>query len=220
MDVAIVEELSFSQQPEAVKQLPDGGSGNDRHVEKAVIGNRIGCLSKTCGVTDADGHDLLRERLAVGAHGDLEGFALEDVANKDGQERKSLGPHQTMPTVGEFDEFGPKTDVHTVEKIACEVLTFSIGIVALADVDETGAPLDDIVNGLLIVVGSNVPERGKVVADATGDDAEGKIVAEGLGGHDAVEGVVEHTVTSDEDYGLVTLRAKHTGEAFDTTCHV
>ncbi len=33
MNVAVIEELTFAKQPEATEQLPNGGSGDDRHVE-------------------------------------------------------------------------------------------------------------------------------------------------------------------------------------------
>ena len=150
----------------------------------------------------------------------MEGFALENLSDEDGDERESLRTDATEPAVGESDEFGTKANIDAVEEIAGEVLSVGVGVVALTYVDEACAARDDVVDGLLIVVGGYVPERGEVVANAIGNDAEGEVVAEGFGGDDTVESVVEHAVAPHEDYGLVALGTEHTGEPLDAALPV
>ena len=153
MNVGVVEELAFAQQPETAKHLRNGGTGDDRHVKESVVGYGIGCLPKPCGIADADGHDVLSDGFAVGAHGNLERLALKDISDEDGEQREPFGSHQAVPAVGKFNEFGTKSDIDAVEEIAREVLAFVGDVFALSYIYEASATRDDVVDGTLIVVG-------------------------------------------------------------------
>ena len=98
MNVSVIEELTFAKQPKATEQLPNGGSGNDGHVEQAVVRNGVGCLTKTCGITDADRHHFLCKGLAVGTHGLLERLALDRTALA-GAGLGAAAPFDILPAV-------------------------------------------------------------------------------------------------------------------------
>ena len=107
--------------------------------------------------------------------------------------------------------------VDAIDKIPAAGLAMPVLVAYAAHVDFPHATLLEPSHALLYLSFLEIPEVGEVIHHAVGDNAQGYLIARlPLGLHQAVDGIVEGTVSSNDDDGLVAVVDKHLHQARHT----
>ena len=190
---------------------------NQRHIEHAIVRHSTGRLPVSRAATDAHGHDLAVDDVAVDADIHLIFHAMENHEENRYNERQRARPQQRASLSAKVHHIGNESYVDTIQEIAMALLPLLIGISDTSQVDAAHAALYQPVDSLLQIALSEIPVACKIVHFAIGNDTQCYLVTLlTIYLHQTIDGIVECGVAAHDNNGFVAIVDEHSNQSFDT----
>lgn len=141
---------------------------------------------------------------------------MNQVGNKNSNYRETTAAGEALRVAHCLDQACSKTDIHAVEEIS---LTWLVVYhkVRFAYINPAGAMLYKTVYCVSIVLVVEIPKTRKVIAYSIGDDTKRKVGRENvLAGHNGIDGIVQCSVATNNNQGVVAVLAHHGTQTLNT----